>query len=95
MDIQVSHIVQATAGRDKGRLFFVLRVEEGGYLLLADGKGRKLERPKRKKLRHVCFIADGDSRVAQKLQKGEKVTNSELRRALAAFQAKANEQEAK
>ena len=48
MDIAKSNIVKATAGRDQGKLFYVL-AEEGEYLLLADGKGRKVESPKRKK----------------------------------------------
>ena len=93
MEIKCSQIVQATAGRDSGKLFFVLRVEDG-YVYLADGKGRKLENPKRKKLRHIRFEADGDTRVAAKLRNGDKVTNSELRRALAGLQAGANEEEA-
>lgn len=93
MEIKTAHIVRSTAGRDGGGLFFVVGLEDG-YVRLADGKGRKLESPKRKKLRHVCFVADGDSRVAEKLKKGEKVTNSELRRALAQYRAEAKEQEA-
>ena len=35
MDVARSDIVQSIAGRDKGKLFFVLDVE-GEYLLLAD-----------------------------------------------------------
>ena len=54
MDIARSDIVKASAGRDKGKLLFVLDVE-GDFLLLADGKTRRLERPKRKKRKHVVF----------------------------------------
>ena len=50
MEIAKSNIVRSDAGRDKGKLFVVLAVE-GEYLLLADGKSRKLESPKRKKRR--------------------------------------------
>ena len=46
MDIARSDIVKSTAGRDKGKFFFVLGVEED-FLLLADGKTRRLESPKR------------------------------------------------
>ena len=48
MEIAASNIVRSVAGRDQGKLFIVLAVE-GEYLLLADGKGRKAESPKRKK----------------------------------------------
>ena len=84
MDIARSDIVRSTAGRDKGKPFFVLEVEED-FLLLADGKTRKLESPKRKKRKHTAFAARYDCRVAEKIRSGEKVTNSELRRTLAQF----------
>ena len=84
MDIARSDIVRSAAGRDEGKLFFVLAVEED-YLLLADGRRRKLESPKRKKRRHAAFVAQGAGRTAEKIRNDEKVTNSELRRTLAAF----------
>ena len=81
-------IVQATAGRDKEGIFCVVGVDrEQGFLLLADGKSRKLERPKRKNPRHLhpMFFREFDHPVIQKLQEGTPVTNRELRKALAAF----------
>ena len=84
MEIAKSNIVRSNAGRDKGKLFVVLAVE-GEYLLLADGKGRKVESPKRKKRRHVLFVAADDTRLSDKIKSEEKITNSELRRALAGY----------
>ena len=84
MDIARSDIVKSTAGRDKGKFFFVLGVEED-FLLLADGKARKLESPKRKRRKHTVLEARYDCRAAEKIRSGEKVTNSELRRTLAQF----------
>lgn len=83
-------IVEAQAGRDRGRLFYVVGVEqESARLLLADGKGRKLIRPKAKKLGHVRTLTDHQREfphpVTQKLQRGETVCDRELRRALGAF----------
>ena len=82
MEITKANIVRSAAGRDKGKLFVVLATE-GEYLLLADGKIRRLESPKRKKRRHVVPAARSDCRTADKIRSGEKVTNSELRRTLA------------
>ena len=84
MDISKADIVISLAGRDKGRLFYVL-ARDGQYVTIADGKGRKLENPKRKKLKHVRFVSRTESRVAGKILSGDKVLNSELRRDLAAF----------
>ena len=84
MEIAKSNIVRSDAGRDKGKLFVVLAVE-GEYLLLADGKSRKVEAPKRKKRRHVLFVAADENRLSEKIKSEEKITNSELRRTLAAY----------
>ena len=84
MEITRSTIVRSGAGRDKGKLFAVLAVE-GEYLLLADGKSRRVEAPKRKKRRHVLFVAAEETRVSEKIKNNEKITNSELRRTLAAY----------
>ena len=84
MEVDISDIVISTAGRDQGKLFYVIGTE-GVYVLIADGKERKLEHPKRKKLKHVRKVARITSRVADKIQNGDKVLNSELRRDLAEF----------
>ena len=83
MDIAASDIVQSAAGRDRGEIFAVLAVE-GEYLLLADGKSRKVASPKRKKRRHVRFVAPGGDRLSEKIRGEAGITDSELRRTLAA-----------
>ena len=46
-------IARSLAGRDEGYLLCVLGYE-GGYVLVADGKERPLERPKRKNPNHLA-----------------------------------------
>ena len=48
MEIGKSDIVLSVAGRDQGKLFYVLETD-GAYVLVANGRERRLERPKRKK----------------------------------------------
>ena len=81
-DISISDVVVSTAGRDQDTLFYVIG-EDGLFLLLANGKDRPLDRPKRKKRKHVQKVLRSETRVAMKLQSGDKVLNSELRRDLA------------
>ena len=84
MEIDRSSLIVSKAGRDKGQLFFVIDADEQ-YVYLADGKSRKLEKPKRKKRRHVLFVAEDDTRLSDKIKREEKITNSELRRTLASY----------
>ena len=85
-DISISDLVISKAGRDAGKYFYVIGME-GDCLLLANGKDRPLDRPKRKKCKHVQQVLRPETRVAEKLRLGDKVLNGELRRDLA-FHAK-------
>ena len=91
MEIDRSSLIVSKAGRDKGQLFFVIDADEQ-YVYLADGKSRKLEKPKRKKRKHVEQVPRTESRIAEKIRNGDKVLNSELRRELAAYGQKFNSQ---
>ena len=78
----ISDVVLSTTGRDKGKIFYVIGIEDD-MLLLANGKDRTLDKPKRKKQKHVQKVLRSETRVAVKLKNGDKVLNSELRRDLA------------
>ena len=78
----ISDVVLSTTGRDKGKIFFVIGIEDD-MLLLVNGKDRTLDKPKRKKQKHVQKVLRIETRVAVKLQNGDKVLNSELRKELA------------
>ena len=80
--INISDVVLSTTGRDNGKMFYVIGIEDG-YLLLANGKDRTLDKPKRKKQKHVQKVLRSETRVAAKLMNGDKVLNSELRKELA------------
>lgn len=52
MDITLGSAVYSRAGRDKGGLFIVVRLE-AGYAYLADGDTRRVANPKKKKIKHL------------------------------------------
>ena len=81
-DIGISDVVVSKAGRDQGQWFYVLDMDQS-FLFLANGKDRTVEKPKRKKRKHVEKVLRSETRVAGKILSGDKVLNSELRRDLA------------
>ena len=83
-DLSIADVVISTAGRDAGELFYVIEADDL-YLMLVNGKDRKLDKPKRKKRKHANKVLRSETRVAEKLRAGDKVLNSELRRDLAYF----------
>ena len=77
MEIQKGSVVRSKAGRDKGIVFMVLSLEaDSAYI--ANGKKRKVENPKRKKLKHLQGYNDV-------LDIEGEITNSKVRKALAVY----------
>ena len=81
-DFLIADVVRSKAGHDKGKLFYVLELDET-YLVLVNGKDRTLEKPKRKKRKHAEKVLRSETKVAENLRSGDEVLNSELRRDLA------------
>ncbi len=84
MEIVIGSIVKSKAGRDKGDLFIVLK-REGDYAYLANGDFRKVDTPKKKKLKHLQGTNRVSGFIADKMKSMGKVTNSEVRKALADY----------
>ena len=82
MEIKVGSVVRSKAGRDKGDFFIVLAIEDN-YVYMANGDLRKVDQPKKKKLKHLQGTEQVSEFIINKLSQGNKVTNSEVRKALA------------
>ena len=82
--IATADVVSSTAGRDQGELFYVLETDDQ-FVTLVNGKNRPVEKPKRKKRKHVEKVLRSETRVAEKIRSGDKVLNGELRRDLASL----------
>ena len=74
-------VVLSTQGRDEGRYFIVLEVIDANFVLMADGLTRKVDHPKKKKIKHlrpkpIVVNVDGSTLPNKHLQ------DSDLRRYL-------------
>ena len=85
LEYQIGQVVYSKSGHDQGDVQIICAIE-GEYLLLADGRRRKLEKPKRKKKKHVqpTFYVEKD--VAAKLQTGEYLLDADIKKALKKYQ---------
>jgi len=86
MTIETADVVTSLNGRDEGKLFLVTETQDN-YSLIADGKSRKIGKPKRKNNKHLRLEGKSDTPITEKLINGEKVTNNEIRRTLAQYAA--------
>ncbi len=82
--LDLGTIVLSRAGRDSGRLFAVVARPEENFRLIADGRSRRIDKPKRKKLKHLSKA--GESEILRTLAVSGGLTNSLLRKELALFE---------
>lgn len=79
-DIEVGMFARSKAGHDRGSLYLVWRVE-GDYAYLVDGGRRTLEKPKKKKLKHVQII----HRIPEGWN-SENIKNDDIKRAVRQYE---------
>lgn len=85
-DISKGCIVLSVAGRDKGKYFYVLNLDSKGYALLVDGRLRRADSPKRKKLRHLMYAAENNSeKLLSKILSDVIPEDAEIRKAMNLF----------
>lgn len=78
--LRLGQIVCSKSGRDKDRLFIVVDIVDHEYVLIADGDLRKVEKPKKKKVKHLQKYNIVDKELEEKLENDIKVDNIYVRR---------------
>ena len=76
----VGGFVLSTAGHDSGQYYVILR-SVGEYAYLVDGKIRTLNRPKKKKRKHITVLEETDQALIEKIIQ-QTVKNEEIKRAI-------------
>lgn len=69
MEYRVGQLVRSKAGRDKGVDFVVVK-SDNGYVYVADGRMRKLENPKKKKIKHIQGSYKVSDSLAELIESG-------------------------
>ncbi|MBQ3230563.1 MAG: RNA-binding protein [Clostridia bacterium] len=84
MNDLLGQLVVSLAGRDKGCICAIIgNADEEGFVYIADGRLRKVENPKKKKLKHLKPI-DRPDRESVRLP-SERLTNRFIREAVNAL----------
>lgn len=81
-DIKKGSIVYSLKGRDAGHAFVVYDIIDNEYVLIVDGKYHTLEKPKKKKIKHLNFKGEELPQIAEKLNLGKQLHNVEINKAL-------------
>lgn len=83
--IKIGQLVCSTLGRDKGRVYLVIGILDSNRLLVADGKYRKIEKPKKKNIKHVSKLPLFVAEVAE-LVKEKRLSNGTVNKIISDYQ---------
>ena len=92
-DLKIGQIVKSKAGRDKGRIFLICRVVDEEFVLVCDGSLRKLNNPKKKKVKHLMIYKTVLTEFAEKLQENQNLNDAYVRKLLEPYASKEMEVE--
>lgn len=81
-NIGIGQIVKSIKGRDKGRFFIVIGEFDKDHLLIVDGDIRKIDKPKKKKIKHLVKLDIISKEVIDRISNNKKITNAFIRKEL-------------
>ncbi len=84
-DIIIGQVVKSKAGRDKGRIFLVLDIIDAQYVSIVDGISRKLDNPKRKKIKHLSIYNTILDDFIEKVEDNMMINDAYIRELLEPF----------
>lgn len=78
----VGQLVIATAGRDANKKFIITCIIDDQYVYISDGDSRKIENPKKKKLKHLKLTKYVSEEIMQGIQQNTVITNSVINKCI-------------
>jgi ribosomal protein L14E/L6E/L27E len=84
-DIELGQVVRSKAGRDKGNVFAIWDIVDDEYVMIVDGDYRRMDNPKKKKIKHLIVYKAILEELKSKLKTEQKINNAFIRKALDPF----------
>jgi len=88
VDICPGDVVISKAGRDKNRYFIIIEKADENYVYIVDGDMRRIEKPKKKKIKHLQVVKNFPSPstelevIREKIHTSQRITDAEIRKCL-------------
>lgn len=91
MDTVIGRYAWSKSGRDKDRLFIIIGIYDDQHVLIADGEYRRVENPKKKKLKHLNITNSTAEEIRALVTMKKKLVNADLQKAISNYLNKYNE----
>lgn len=81
-NIHIGRVVYSKCGRDSKKCFVVIGIINEEYVYIADGSLRTIQKPKKKKMKHLIQKSLVSEEIRDLVLNGEKISNSEIKKFL-------------
>ncbi|MBU3157066.1 KOW domain-containing RNA-binding protein [Clostridium estertheticum] len=75
----IGKVVHSKAGRDMHKTFIVVGILSNEYVYISDGELRRIEKPKKKKIKHLNFTGTVAEEIRDIILSKKEVTNSKIK----------------
>ena len=89
-EYSVGQVVYSKCGHDKGSILVISDIENE-FLYLIDGKTRKMDKPKKKKAKHVQKTNYLDEELKRKVENGEYLLDSDFSKAIKRYSSQSEQ----
>ena len=81
MEYKPGMLVKSLAGHDQNQIYVIMR-EDKEFVFLCDGRLKKIDKPKKKKKKHIQLIKTISEELAVKIAEGSVINNEDIRKAI-------------
>ncbi|HLV09943.1 MAG TPA: hypothetical protein VKY40_07035 [Halanaerobiales bacterium] len=85
---RLGELVESTAGRDSGKHYLVVGIIDEKHVELADGDKKKINKAKKKNMKHIRSTGFIDKELSIWLLNGKRVRNEDLKKCLKDYENK-------
>ncbi len=83
---RLGELVISTRGRDNGRYYLIVEIEDKRHVKLSDGDKKKIEYPKRKNIKHLQTTGYIVEEIGLRLSEGKRIRNEDLKKIIKDYQ---------
>ncbi len=87
MNNYIGYFATSLAGHDHNNIYVIVDADNE-YVYLVDGKLKKVDNPKKKKLKHVQIIKITDDTIKDKINNNVVLTNEDIKYAIKSYNRK-------
>lgn len=84
---QIGEFVSSLSGHDAGSTYMIVKIEEP-FVWLCDGDYKKIDKPKKKRIKHVKLSNVAADAIKEKIEKNKIVHNEEIYSAIKKYKEK-------